>query len=489
MAVTVLRGGNDPFGVRRRPPRVCIATTGANRLQGIAVCPLCERVFRSRSLGYSSARELMRHVRQAHPRVHGALRAGRCPGEGCTANFRGGWAENQPMIGGYQHVADHLDDAQHAGLRQPPARDRRAQAVAEEAPAAVQPDGVWPASIGGARGLAPSPRVEDDALRMAQRALYAAAKSGRMQDLRRAMARGADPNDGGEDGFTPLMTAAEAGHASVVAELMRDPRCDADRKNTYGQTALVFAAQNGRVEVLRVLLALAPPAAACGGGAAPAGAADWVVLGSEAPGDGSAAEAFDFADLNDTRRKQHKSRRRRAKKAARALGQKLGDLFLGAHARADLAAGIDGGTVELAPARAADPELLCSGRTAAELARAAGHHAAADLLADTTRQRQVERMTELLGCDSAFDSVAERARALCRGLGLEAPPHPSESREEEEVDFAALEKGSCIVCFEAPADAALVPCGHAQFCRGCAEQCRVCPVCRTPFTSVLQLFM
>ena len=75
------------------------------------------------------------------------------------------------------------------------------------------------------------------------------------------------PDGGGEDGFTPLMTAAEAGHDAVVARLLESPSVDPNAKNAYGQTALGFAAQNGRVGCVSLLLGSRKvnPAAATGG--------------------------------------------------------------------------------------------------------------------------------------------------------------------------------------------------------------------------------
>jgi hypothetical protein len=83
--------------------------------------------------------------------------------------------------------------------------------------------------------------------------LYAAVKSGDSRRVMTALAGKADPNRGGEDGFTPLMTAAEAGHAVVVNLLCQHPLTLVNAQNMYGQTALSFAAQNGRLDAVLVL--------------------------------------------------------------------------------------------------------------------------------------------------------------------------------------------------------------------------------------------
>ena len=84
--------------------------------------------------------------------------------------------------------------------------------------------------------------------------LYSAAKSGRAQELVELLGRGADPNQSFDDGFTSLMTAAEAGHAQAVRALAANPRCDLNLRNAYGQNALAFAAQNGRIDAALELL-------------------------------------------------------------------------------------------------------------------------------------------------------------------------------------------------------------------------------------------
>ena len=86
--------------------------------------------------------------------------------------------------------------------------------------------------------------------------LYAQAKSGRPAAVAVLLGSAVqfDPNGGGEDGFTPLMTAAEAGYDRVVARLLGCDRVKPNAKNAYGQTALAFAAQNGRHTTVDLLL-------------------------------------------------------------------------------------------------------------------------------------------------------------------------------------------------------------------------------------------
>jgi predicted amidophosphoribosyltransferase len=51
----------------------------------------------------------------------------------------------------------------------------------------------------------------------------------------------------------------------------------------------------------------------------------------------------------------------------------------------------------------------------------------------------------------------------------------------------------CVVCFDAPKDHLIVPCGHQCVCAGCAEQLintrtPTCPVCREPIQQTVKVF-
>jgi hypothetical protein len=55
------------------------------------------------------------------------------------------------------------------------------------------------------------------------------------------------------------------------------------------------------------------------------------------------------------------------------------------------------------------------------------------------------------------------------------------------------EETMCVVCFDAPKDHAIVPCGHICVCAKCAEQLTktrtpTCPVCREPIRETMKVF-
>jgi ankyrin repeat protein len=71
-------------------------------------------------------------------------------------------------------------------------------------------------------------------------------------ELKQLLARGADPNEMGEDGVTPICSAAEEGHLEVVVALL-----DAGVPAGFGggiEVPLNAAAGEGHVEVVKLLL-------------------------------------------------------------------------------------------------------------------------------------------------------------------------------------------------------------------------------------------
>ncbi|OLQ07407.1 Baculoviral IAP repeat-containing protein 2 [Symbiodinium microadriaticum] len=52
-------------------------------------------------------------------------------------------------------------------------------------------------------------------------------------------------------------------------------------------------------------------------------------------------------------------------------------------------------------------------------------------------------------------------------------------------------QNQCVVCLDAPANMAFVPCGHLAVCEACAGQLErpICPVCRQTSQSILHIFV
>ena len=70
-------------------------------------------------------------------------------------------------------------------------------------------------------------------------------------------------------------------------------------------------------------------------------------------------------------------------------------------------------------------------------------------------------------------------------------------KEDAEYELSAdqikknMEKNgtNCAICLVEPRRIALVPCGHAVFCSGCAKRLLQCPLCRKKITLYLKLYM
>ena len=72
------------------------------------------------------------------------------------------------------------------------------------------------------------------------------------------LAHGADPNVADEEASTPVMFAAQHGHAEIIRRLL-DAGADLGARGDHGLTALGFARQNGHGETAALLEAAGGP--------------------------------------------------------------------------------------------------------------------------------------------------------------------------------------------------------------------------------------
>ena len=78
---------------------------------------------------------------------------------------------------------------------------------------------------------------------------------GNIEELRKALARGTNPNKKLDtDGSTALHAAAVQGHLEVVALLLKQPGIDWNQAANYGSTAFHHAAACGHQQVVDLLL-------------------------------------------------------------------------------------------------------------------------------------------------------------------------------------------------------------------------------------------
>ena len=75
-----------------------------------------------------------------------------------------------------------------------------------------------------------------------------------------------------------------------------------------------------------------------------------------------------------------------------------------------------------------------------------------------------------------------------------SPPEEQAAAVDGDKKPAATDgDASCVVCLVESKDHAFVPCGHMCACEGCATEIQntknpTCPMCRSPFASVIKVF-
>ena len=85
--------------------------------------------------------------------------------------------------------------------------------------------------------------------------LFNMCREGKIEEVRKALARGGDPNKRlGTNRITALHAAAAEGHREVVALLLEQSGVDLNAANNNGWTALHHAAAEGHEKILALLL-------------------------------------------------------------------------------------------------------------------------------------------------------------------------------------------------------------------------------------------
>jgi hypothetical protein len=86
------------------------------------------------------------------------------------------------------------------------------------------------------------------------RGLFDAAYRGDTAAVQRFLSEGIDPNYRNPGGWTPLMIAAAERHLEAVVALL-EAKADSNLRNSYGRTALMFASRYGQLAIVERLLA------------------------------------------------------------------------------------------------------------------------------------------------------------------------------------------------------------------------------------------
>ena len=88
-----------------------------------------------------------------------------------------------------------------------------------------------------------------------QNNLWEKCMSGRVEEVREALAAGADPNArGGSVNFTCLMVATWENHDRVVELLLSTPGIQVNAKTEFGTTALQYACHRGSLASLALIV-------------------------------------------------------------------------------------------------------------------------------------------------------------------------------------------------------------------------------------------
>jgi hypothetical protein len=76
------------------------------------------------------------------------------------------------------------------------------------------------------------------------------------------------------------------------------------------------------------------------------------------------------------------------------------------------------------------------------------------------------------------------------GPKKQSPP-PAPGQEEPSAPEKTPDDRFCVICLDSPKIVAAVPCGHVCACVACAAAARpkMCPVCRTPVTQMMRIFL
>lgn len=223
------------------------ATTAFVPSSASAACPICEKFFNPR--GGNAFDSITKHLRSCEDEVHKAVAASlagkpRCIV--CSGSFPTASAVVEHIV-----TTECRKDFGEVAIR--------AALVAKQKPNNKQ----QPKAKGKAKG----------GQREEARALYSAAKGNDLEGVKRILVGGDNAsssassltissqghqaaqlcNTSFDDGYTPLMTAAEAGHSEVVSILLLNS-ADPALKNSYGQSAVILATINGRDAAVRALV-------------------------------------------------------------------------------------------------------------------------------------------------------------------------------------------------------------------------------------------
>jgi hypothetical protein len=140
-----------------------------------------------------------------------------------------------------------------------------------------------------------------------------------------------------------------------------------------------------------------------------------------------------------------------------------------------------------AAAAAAEAAAAVKAAAAAERARVAAEAEAVEAAERLKMEQELAALTlrmETRRNEGAADAL--RAQQMQARLGNSVAPHAGLVPDAEET--------MCVVCFDAPKDHIIIPCGHQCVCGTCAEALKreahpACPLCREPISVTAKVFL
>jgi hypothetical protein len=189
------------------------------------------------------------------------------------------------------------------------------------------------------------------------------------------------------------------------------------------------------------------------------------------------------------RLRKERQRQRKIEEASEALDRAMALLAetrgsVEAVEEAMVAAAKHDGRSEPLAALVAEAKGMVEQARAAEAERARVAAEAAAVKAAAVAVAEAAEAAERLQMEQRLAALALEAQQIQARLGV-PPAAPAHHPDAEET--------MCVVCFDAPKDHIIVPCGHQCVCEACAEQLTntrtpLCPVCRGPIRETMKVF-
>lgn len=90
-----------------------------------------------------------------------------------------------------------------------------------------------------------------------------------------------------------------------------------------------------------------------------------------------------------------------------------------------------------------------------------------------------------------FTAAGEEGSSMSSPIDLTAPSPETKTGAGEDKEDSSI-SGLCVICLDAPAEGACIPCGHVAGCMSCLTEIKAnkwgCPVCRAKIDQVIKLY-